>query len=103
EDALNNVVANELVQNRSRIEDLLAALARGSAPGSDGEHRIGALAERFHSISPRVADEAREGTLVRLRRRVLVEFTRSSAVQLDCAKSARLLTGDLAALGQASN
>jgi len=100
DDALNAIAANELPQILAQTERMLAALARWAPSGSDAEQRIAGIAASFRALSPRISDEARADSLLWLRRNVLAESARARTILHQCARSADLLTGDLAALSR---
>ena len=97
-DAINSIAANELPQNRARINGLIAALDRRVDTRPDAAARQQKLAARFGSIAPRIMDEKREASLVTLRRKVVAEASAATGIRAQAIEAARELTTDSAFL-----
>jgi signal transduction histidine kinase/lipid-A-disaccharide synthase-like uncharacterized protein len=100
EDTLNSIAANEIAQNRVQSERYLMALSRRAKPGSEVAKRVEALAEQMHAILPTISDEARQDSLVWLRRHVLIEAEHEKTILAACATLGQAMTVDVALLSQ---
>jgi HPt (histidine-containing phosphotransfer) domain-containing protein/uncharacterized membrane-anchored protein YhcB (DUF1043 family) len=95
EDVLNSIVANEIAQNRTKLERLIGNLERRAGDSAEMLGRLHGVAEQLHAILPRIADEKRADSLVRLRREVLAEAQRAGTIRQEGIASAQRLTADV--------
>jgi two-component system chemotaxis sensor kinase CheA len=101
-DALNSITANELSQTRSalgRALDEISSLTRGHP---DLAPRVAALEKACTAALAHIGDEARDDSLVRLRRRVFEEWKLAENIRTSALTSARALETSLAAFDAAA-
>ena len=102
-DALNSIAANEIAQNRARIVDRLEDLAELTAQDEELSRRAEALRARFTELTAAVGDEKRAGSLLSIRRAIVLEQKHAAEVRESSALRARALTDDVRVLQDAAN
>jgi HPt (histidine-containing phosphotransfer) domain-containing protein/PAS domain-containing protein len=102
-DALNSIAANEIAQNRQRIEGRLEDLAELTAHDSQLSQRAEALRTRFGDLTSAIGDEKRSNSLIGIRRAIVLEQRHAAEVRDTSVKRASALTADVAVLQIAAN
>ena len=93
-DQLASLTANVLPQSRERIERMIAVLQTNLPANPDLRARVAAIGSRFHELLPLIADEAKQDSLISLRRRVLAEEAREAVIRRESEAAAQQLTSD---------